>query len=787
MFAFDVRYALRLMRRSPAFTAVAILSLALGIGANTAIYSLFYTIMLRTLPVAHPEQLVQLLQDFPGDPHWQGYWGWPAYLHFRDHARSFSAITGMSFDNLAQVRIPGSDTETLIQENVLENYFQFLGLTPALGRFIAPHESDVVVVSWSFWNRRFHRDPAILGRRITVGADIKTIIGVAPRAYTGPRVGVQTDLWIPVENNDLTMLARLKPGVTLAQARAEMAVLYRTLLAQRNSPRDRDKNIDVVPAGAGLVRVRDQFDKPLLLLLVVVGLLLLLACVNMASMLLARSAGRQREFAVRVSLGAGRARMAGQMLTESVLLAAAGALAGTVVAYFLTGVLVRIMASGRTFERIEIDVQPDLHLILVTAAIALLTGLLFGLAPAWYAFRTAPATALRQCGRHLFGKILVSAQVALSILLVTAAALFLGHLSRLRNFDRGFRSDHVLMVTLDPSRSSYRREQLAAPYQELLARLQSLPGVRAVSIAGCTPLQGCGAGSRFLTVAGFTERPEDQPRTAIAFVAPRYFESLGMPLLAGRDFTLQDAARPRVAIVSQAVARHYFPAVSPIGKGIMVNPDPKPYEIVGIVGEMTGAELRDPAYPFIYFNMFQENHISNQFVLRTSVEPESLTAAVRQTMRSVLKTVPITRVSTLDAQVDSNFVPERLIASLSGFFGAIGALLAGIGLYGLLAYAVARRTHEIGIRMALGATTSHVRSLVLRDALGMLSAGLAAGALMVLWSRPLAKSLVGDLKFESPAPLAIGAAIITAIAMLAGYLPARRAARVDPMTALRHE
>jgi len=781
MFAPDIRYALRLMRRSPAFTAVAILSLALGIGANTAIYSLFYTVMLRPLAVQHPEQLVQFLQDLPGEPHWQGYWGWPAYLHFRDHAQSFSAITGMSFDNLAQVRIPGSDTETLIQENVLGNYFQFLGLTPALGRFIAPHDGDVVVVSWSFWNRRFHRDPAILGRRIFVGADPKTIIGVAPRAYTGPRVGVQTDLWIPVENNDLTMLARLKPGVPIAQARAEMAVLYQLI------SKHPERKVDVVPAPAGLVRVRDQYGKPLVLLLAVVGLLLLLACVNMAGMLLARGAGRQREIAVRVSLGASRARLVQQMLTESVLLAVAGALAGIIVAYFLTGVLVRIMASGRAFEHIEIDVRPDLHLMLVTAAIALLTGLLFGLAPAWYAFRTAPAPALRQGGWRLFGKTLVSAQVALSILLVTAAAVFLGHIARLRNFDLGFRSDHVLMVTLDPSRTGYRREQLAALYQELLARLQSIPGVQAVSITGCTPLQGCGAGSRFLNVEGFTERSEDRRRTAVGWVAPRYFESLGIPLLAGRDFTLQDAGRRRVTILSQAVARHYFPGLNPVGNLVRVDPDPQPYEVIGVVGDIKGSDLRNERYPAMYFNMFQENHTANQFVLRTSVAPLSLSGTVRQTMQSVIKSVPVTRVATLADQVDSNIVPERLIASLSEFFGALGAVLAGIGLYGLLAYSVARRTSEIGIRMALGATTRHVRSLVLADALGMLSAGLAAGALMVLSSRPLAISLLPDLKFESLAPLAIGAAIITAIALLAGYLPARRAARVDPMMALRHE
>ena len=308
----------------------------------------------------------------------------------------------------------------------------------------------------------------------------------------------------------------------------------------------------------------------------------------------------------------------------------------------------------------------------------------------------------------------MSAQVALSILLVTAAAVFLGHIARLRNFDLGFRSDHVLMVTLDPSRSGYRREQLAAPYQELLARLQAIPGVQTVSITGCTPLQGCGAGSRFLNVEGFTERPEDRRRTAVGWVSPGYFESLGIPLLAGRDFSLQDAGRRRVTILSQAVARHYFPGLNPVGRLVTVDPDPQPYEIIGTVGDIKGSDLRDEPYPAIYFNMFQENHIC-QSIRAAHQRGSGVTQRHRAAndAERVRRRCPSPVSSTLSAQVDSNIVPERLIASLSEFFGALGAVLAGIGLYGLLAYSVARRTNEIGIRMALGATTRHVRSLVL--------------------------------------------------------------------------
>jgi predicted permease len=814
MFWNDFRYALRLMRRNPGFTAVAVLSLALGIGANTAIYSLFYTIMLRQLPVTHPEQLVGFLLSDPSDPSQirdDGYWEWDRYEYIRDHNHVFSALTGMSFDNLASLRLEGSDPETVIEESVLGNYFQVLGLQPSIGRLTGPEDvpasgdGEAAVVSWSWWNTRFHRDPAIVGKRIFVNDAPKTIVGVAPRGYIGPRVGSRTDVWLPYQKNTVRMLARIKPGVTRQEAQAEMRVLFHALLEQsaaRKNATVKPIHLDVEPAGAGFARVREQYGKALMLLMGVVGLLLLLACINMASMLLARSAGRQRELAVRVGLGAGRGLLVRQMLTEAVILSGAGTLLGVLLAYAGTGILVRIMASGRAFEHIDVEVQPDLHLLVVTAAIGILTGLLFGLAPAWYAFRAAPASALRQSGRggdtwlwRLFGKSLVASQVALSIFLVTGTAVFLAHLSRLRNYDLGFRGDHVLLMVLDPVHSSYKRGQLAAPYQQLLARLQTIPGVSSASITGCTPLQGCGSGSRFVKVEGYLEQSEERLRPAIYFVAPRYFETLQIPLLAGRDFSPRDIGGPRVAIVSAAVARHYFPGENPIGRHITVVHDPRPfpfgddrpYEIVGLAGDVKPFELHAPPYPTIYFDMFQENRLFDQFEIRTKSEPAAAAGTVLRITREVLPSMPVKRVTTLAAQVDSNIVPERLIAALSEFFGILGAALAGIGLYGLLAYNVARRTNEIGVRMALGATAGDVSRLVLRDALGMLCAGLCAGALLVLWGKPLAARLVQDLKPESAGSMALAGGAIAAVALLAACVPARRATRVDPMVALRHE
>lgn len=811
-FGRDLRYAFRLMRRSPGFTAVAVLSLALGIGANTAIFSLFDTIVLRRLPVAHPEQLVEFLQNEPGQPRSSSYWEWESYELFRDHNHVFTDMTGMSFDNLASVHLDGSEPQTVVQENVLGNYFRVLGLTPAIGRLIGPGDvpakgmGNVVVVSWNYWNSRLTRNPSIVGKRIFVGNEPKIIIGVASRAYSGPRVGVQTDIWAPQEHRPLTILARLKPNVTVQQAQAEMAVLYRLRLQQRalreKSTHLREYTLQVESAGAGLVHVRDQYGKPLTLLMSVVGLLLLLACVNMASLLLARASGRQREIAVRVGLGASRSQLVRQTLSESILFSFAGAISGIFFAYFGTSILVRIMATGRDFEHIELKVHPDLRLLLFTVGLALFTGLLFGTAPAWHAFHFAPASDLRQSGKggetwfwNLFRKGLVMTQVALSILLVASGAIFLNYLTHLRNFDLGFRSDHVLLVSLDSTHSGYKPAQLSTLYQTLLPRLEAIPGVRSASISGCTPLQGCGTPGRYIFAEGHVDLPENRKHVGVTFVTPRYFETLGIPLLAGRDFSFQDVGRSRVVVVNQAMARRYFPDVNPIGKHITIDKNSKPgwfgneqaYEIVGLVGDVKAVELRGPVYPIMYLDMFQENQIFDQFELRTAENPASLFTAVQRLMRDSLKTEPVTRVITLRDQVDSNIVPERLVATLSQFFSVLGVALAGVGLYGLLAYTVARRTNEVGIRMALGATTRDVSTLVLQDALTMVCGGVIAGIVLVLLSRPLLISLIQDLKPDDTGALVVSGWITMAVAMLAVYVPVRRAVGVDPIVALRHD
>ena len=810
MISHDLRFALRLMRKSPGFTAVVVISLALGIGANTAIFSLINAIMLRQLPVERPDQLVALVQKIPGEDRNDDSIEWSSYEHFRDNNHVFSALTGVWFDNIASIRTDDTETDTVVLENVVGNYFRVLGLKPALGRLIEPEDTpadgvaQVAVLSWSYWNSRFNRDPAVIGKRIFVNDHPVTVIGIAPAAYTGPRVGARTDLWVPSGRDPVRILGRLKTGATLEQARAEMALLYRFTLQQRaaqdKDPRIWQNTIDVEKAGAGFGDVREKYGKSLAMLMVVVALLLLLACSNVASLLLARASARQREMAVRVAVGASLGRLTRQMLTESLTLAAVGALVGSVIAYFATGLLVRILASGPVAENLKIEVHPDLNLLLFTAFVTALAAVLFGLAPAWYAYRNASSTSVRQAGKgsdrsgRLFEHSLVSVQVALSVLLVSAATMFVGYVSRMRTLDLGFSSDHVLLMILDTSKSGLKRAQLAPRLQQLQERLQRISGVQSVAIGGCTPIQGCGA-MRFVIVNEHPESEETRTRVSLNFVSPRYFETLRTPIKAGRDFSMQDVGRPRVAIINEAMAGHYFPGGNAVGKYFRVDPDKRfggwngeePYEVIGVVANSKNVDLHAPAPRSMFFNMFQENEVMTQFLLRTAVDPDSIAGPAREAVREELSAARVSRVTTLSRQVDSAIVPERLVATLTSYFGVLAIVLSGIGLYGLLSYAVARRTSEIGVRIAIGARGVDIWWLVLRRALIVLCGGIVAGGVLAFWARPVASRVVQGLRPESLLPIAFAAGVVFIVGLLACVFPVRRAARVDPIVALRTE
>jgi predicted permease len=825
----DVRYAARTLRRSPGFTAVAVLSLALGIGANTAIFTLINALMLRSLPVSHPEQLVELLSRYPGEPRLSSF-SWRHYEHFRDHNQSFSELLAASRARF-QVAGEGIAPETIDGEYVAGNFFTSLGMLPALGRVINGQDDQLesptaasAVVSWSYWTNRLHADPAIVGKAIIVNGAPATIVGVAPQEFFGLQVGMRPSVWLPMAMEPMLqkpsrrmdgslgvgMLGRLRPGVTIEQALAEMKVLDRYRLEDfaktRSAAFARDFTIELEPAAAGFAALRDRFAASLLVLMALVALLLLIACTNVAGLLLARAAARQHEMALRVSLGAGRVRLVRQALTESLLLAAMGGSLGVALASVGAGTLVRMILSGREFlrlqQRIEIQVQPDLQVLLFTITIAVLTAVLFGAAPAWHALTTAPVSSLRTHGaaaetrsRRLFGKGLVVGQIAWSIVLLSAAGLFAQHLSNLRNQDLGFQRRSLLVVTLDATSSGYPRDQLFIPYQQLLGRLAEIPAVRAVTLSGVTPISGAGA-SRFISVEGFAESPDARRYVPLNWVAPRYFETFGTPLLAGRDFAFTDKGGPPVAIVNQAMARYYFGDRDPIGgrfqlvgpssSGITGAPPDQAYTIIGVVRDAKYLDLREAPPRTIYLNAFQERSMFvNELALKTSGRPAAVTDEVRRIVREELKTVSIARVTTMDDLIDASVVSERVIATLSTFFGGLGASLAALGLYGLLAYTVTRRTNEIGIRMALGATRAHVSRMVFKGALGLVCAGLVIGVPLGVLSRRAATRIVTDLSVESLWPLALATATMLAIALVAAYVPTRRAASVEPIGALR--
>jgi putative ABC transport system permease protein len=811
----DVRFGVRTLLKAPGFAAVAVLTLALGIGANTAIFTITNGLMLHALPVRDPGQLVELLQHSPGDPE-PGFNGfsWDAYRIMRDGNHVFSELIVGSM-NFFPVSGDKLQPQTVFGGSVGENFFQALGVQAAAGRLIGPEDvhmgyhDPVAVVSWSFWKSRFDLDPGIIGKKIVVGDAPVTIIGVTQPGFYGLSNVARQDLWWPTSLGPSRgspgwyygLLGRLKPGVSIEQARAQMAVLFQTALkASDAEPFAKGTELRIEPAANGVSTPLSQMlSTPLTVLMAMVGLLLLLACANLAGLLLARGASRQQEMAVRVCLGAARSRLLRQTLTESLLLSLIGCAGGILLAYFADRGLVRVFASGRFIMdapvHLEALTHPDEHVLLFSAAIALLTGLLCGVAPALRASNTAPGAALQQASRigeskagRLFGKGLVASQVALSLMLVSSASLFVGYLWQLRNFHLGFERNHLLLVKLDFAHSGYNPEQFSRLSRELVMRVDAIPGVSSATFSSLSPMEGPHAGA-FAFAEG---HPEKQNQASINYVAPEYFETYGTPFLAGRDFSARDQGGSPVAIINETAARDCFGNENPIGRHITLShitftKGERSYEVVGLVGDAKYNDLQQPAPPTIYPDLLQQDFVDSQLALRTGIDPDEVAGAVRQAEAAVLPSVPILRIVTMNEQMDSSIVPERLIAMLSAGFGALGALLAAIGLYGLLAYAVTRRTHEIGVRIALGADGIEVMSMVLRDALWMVCVGVAIGAPLAFWGKRVAASLIPGLPVASVVPIVIGAAILIAAGLSAAYLPARRAVRVDPMVALRYE
>ena len=828
-FAKDLRFARRSLSKAPVFTAVAVLSIALGIGANTAIFSLIDAVLWRILPVKDPAGLWVLGNDLT----------FQQYRLLRDDNR-VARLAAYSPVRL-NVSVDGSIEPTSDGQLVSGSYFELLGVSPAIGRAIGvdddriPNGHPVAMISHRYWARRFALDPGVLGRTISISGMPFTIIGVAPPEFFGMEVGMAPDIFLPLmmqpavvpafENlldnpiifrTWLTTLARLNPGVRPPQAAAALDALWRQTFPEgfKNAGFQIPK-LAIEPASTGLSSLRRQFSQPLFILLAVVGVVLLIACANIANLLLARAAARRTEFALRLALGAGRGRLSSQLLVESMVLAGMGGLCGILLARWAIKLLVVYMSSGRS--PIVLDLNPNPRVLGFTAAVSLATGILFGMAPAFRAARLDPWPALKSLGGVLSrahgglrpGRILAVCQVALSLLLLIGAGVFVRSLQKLNGETFGIARDRVLIVRIEPKGSDQRNipgttARLDRIYRDLLDRVEKIPGVRTVSLGQATPTNPVpGAGGQVTLASG------RQVRVPMVMLYPNYFATIGQPLIAGREFNAPDLGEnaPAVCVVNEAFVRDVFPGENPLGKPCVTNrrPNvrdasgprysrpPEPYQIVGVVKDARYSNPRGAVQPIIYTTFLQTGTGRGQMVLHVRVagDPGRLLPAIRQEVMRVDPTLPAFDVHTLGQEMNAALIQERLIAMLSSLFGGLALLLASVGLYGLLAFAVVHRTGEMGIRMAIGASRGSVVWMVMREALWLALAGVAIGVPIALAGARLISSQVSGLLFgvkaTDPLTIAGAAILLVLVAATASYFPARRASRVDPMIALRNE
>ncbi len=825
----DVNYGVRAMLRSPGITLVALLSLALGIGANTAIFGLTDAVMLRSLPVKEPAKLVLfgygldegISDGFPN----RWLFSYPFYRELQKRNQVFSDVAAaFSMTNRVHGSVQGrSDPEAMKIQLVSGTYFPTLGVQALLGRTLSDEDDrtegghPVAVVSYAWWTQSLARDPSVLSKKLTVGSTIFSIVGVTPPEFFGTKVGEAPDIWIPLSMQkeippgydgysdqmfeSLHLMARLKPGVSMDQANANANLLFQQILrgfsgaplTQENLQKLDKTRVELNSMATGFSRLRWEFSEPLKILMAVVGLVLLIACANIANLLLARSTTRARELAVRQALGARRSRLIRQLLTESLVLALAGGALGVAFASGASHLLLRMVSDGR--EALQLEVPVDMRLLLFTLGVTVATALLFGTIPAFRATRLNLTDSLKdgrsQSGGQAKGplaKALVVSQVALSLVLLVSAGLFVRSLVNLASVDTGFNRENVIRLRVDPSSVGYKEDaRLTNMYREIEERVGALPGVRAASFSIFTFNEG--TWNNRIWVQGYLSghRETDVHHNA---VGTGYFAAMGIPVLAGRTFGPQDTATsPKVGVIGETMARTLFPSGSPIGHryGRGGPENAGDIEVIGVVKDVKYNNLDEEQQPGDYLPYVQNVRYLGDFEVRYAGDSAAAVAAIRQTIHEVDRTLPISDVMTLDEQVARSITNQRSLAQLSAFFGLLAVFLSCVGIYGLMSYVVARRTNEIGIRMALGADRASVVGMVVNGAMMQIGLGLLVGIPVALaGGRGLAHQLYGVKSYD---PMVLGAAVVmlTVAALVAGIVPALRAASIDPMEALRTE
>jgi predicted permease len=821
----DLRYGARMLLKNPGLTSIAALTLALGIGANTAMFSLIDAVLLKSLPVRRPEELALL----------SGEYSYHGLRIMREYDRVSTGLAAFTDVRLG-VNIAGQDEPTVLGHLVSGNYFSVLGVQPVIGRLLfddddrAPGAHPVAVISHGYWSRRFGGDPAVVGKTIRLAGMPFTIIGVTPPEFFGAEVGKSPDIFAPVmmapqfidappgsasileaDNYRIfTLFGRLKPGVTEAQALAGLESPFRQVrdeLAKAFSDgkpwvaeQISRETLAVTPFSGGLSQLRRQFSKSLLILMTVVVVVLLIACANLANLLLARASGRKKEIAVRLCLGARRGRLIRQLLTESLMLAIIGGILGLLFASWGRQLLLALMSTGST--PISLDARTDYRVLGFTGAVSILTAILFGLAPAFRATRVDLSPALKDNTRGLgggifrmrLGKALVVSQVALSVVLIAGAGLFVRTLYNLNHQRTGLKHENVLAVRVEPRGSDNKREnsaRLSQIYRALIERVEALPGVSSATLSNPSPFSRGSFDAAFrpgqLRVDGLPAA--DQNPVQIAQVYPRYFLTLGIPLLSGRDIRLSDCSEdaPKVVVINKTLARRVFQNSDPLGRRL--GRSGEEFEVVGVVEDVKFGSLREDFAGVIYYPFPNGPTGRGQMTLqaRTTGEPSALAPAIRAEVRRIDETMAVFDVRPLSAFIAATIVQERLLTMLLSFFGLLAMLLAAIGLYGVIAHSVSQRTQEIGVRISLGARSRDVLRLVIGQGMKLVLIGVIMGLAAAFGLTRLLKTLLFGVSATDPLTFAVIALLLTLVSLLACYLPARRATKVDPMVALRCE